>query len=80
MKALVPSWWPPKGSSKQFRLEKWVWAASIPPTLLWAILFEASWNKYGVLYVAMLSIYALVKGAGGQEQAAEAKEVASSDS
>lgn len=73
---VVPAWWPPKGSPKQFRIEKWLWAASIPPTLAWAILAPSSWNRFGVLYVAMLSIYALVKGAGGQEQAAEAKETA----
>jgi hypothetical protein len=72
----IPAWWPPKGSSKQFRLEKWFWAATIPPTVAWAIHWAASWNKYGVLYVAWLSIYALVKGAGGQEQAAQAKETA----
>lgn len=73
---VVPSWWPPKGSSKQFRYEKWFWCATIPPTVAWAIFLQDSWNKYGVLYVAWLSIYALVKGAGGQEQGAEAKETA----
>lgn len=60
--------------SARFRLEKWFWAATIPPTILIAVLWPGGWNKWGVLYVAFQSAYALVKGAGGQEQAAEAKE------
>jgi hypothetical protein len=67
---------PPKGSAKQFRAEKWLWAASLVPTAVWAIFFPHSWSQYGVLYVSLLSVYALVKGAGGQEQGAEAKEAA----
>ena len=54
-----------------------MWAASFTPTAIWAIFFPGSWNRWGVEYVALLSVYALVKGAGGQEQAAEAKETAS---
>jgi hypothetical protein len=78
-KARVPDWWPPKGSSKQFRLEKWFWAAVLVPTAIWAEFFHKSWNSQGVLFVAILSVYALVKSAGGQEQAAEAKETAAGE-
>lgn len=53
-----------------------MWAATVPPTLGWLLLFPKSWNRWGVEYVALLSVYALVKGAGGQEQAARAKEKA----
>lgn len=67
---------PRKGSSLQFRIEKWFWFATIPPNIAVAILWPAFWVKWGVLYVAFQSAYALVKGAGGQEQAAEAKETA----
>lgn len=71
-----PPWWPRKGSPRQFRAEKWFWAATIPPTVAWDIVSPSSWSRWGVQYVAWLSIYALVKGAGAQEQAAEAKETA----
>jgi hypothetical protein len=57
-------------------MEKRWWAATIPPTLAWCLFFPASWGRWGVEYVALLSVYALVKGAGGQEQAAAAKETA----
>lgn len=57
-----------------------MWASSIPPTVCWAALFPGSWNRWGVEYVALLSVYALVKGAGAQEQGAEAKETAAEGS
>lgn len=76
VRVFVPSWWPPKGSSRQFRWEKWFWAATIPPNIALAVVFQRAWGKWGVLYVAFQSAYALVKGAGSQEQAAGAKETA----
>lgn len=48
----------------RFRLEKWFWSSMIIPTILW-------WHN-SVLWVALLSIYALVITAAGAEQAAEA--------
>jgi hypothetical protein len=72
----IPAWWPPKGSSKQFRVEKRMWAATMPLTIAWNVFLPKSWASLGTQVIAQLSIYALVKGAGGQEQAAEAKETA----
>lgn len=48
----------------RYRLEKWFWIAMIIPTVVW-------WHD-SVLWVSLLSIYALVITAGGAEQAAEA--------
>jgi hypothetical protein len=48
----------------RYRIEKWFWIGMIAPTVLW-------WHN-SVLWVALLSIYALVITAGGAEQAAEA--------
>ncbi len=61
-------------TSRQFRIEKWFWASTIVPNIFIAVEYPAFWMKWGILYVAFQSAYALVKGAGGQEQAAEAKE------
>jgi hypothetical protein len=48
----------------RFRLEKWFWVAMILPTVLWL--------RESVVWVALLSIYALVITAAGAEQSAEA--------
>jgi hypothetical protein len=48
----------------RFRVEKWFWIAMILPTVLWL--------RETVLWVALLSIYALVITAAGAEQAAAA--------
>lgn len=61
-------------ASRKFAAEKWFWAATIVPTIAVAVIDPEDWTKWGVLYVAFQSAYALVKGAGGQEQAAKAKE------
>jgi hypothetical protein len=60
--------------SRLFNREKWLWVATIPPTVAWAALWPGVWARWGLVYVAFQSAYALVKGAGGQEQAAKAKE------
>jgi hypothetical protein len=65
-----------KGTSRQFRWEKWFWAVTMPLGAFWDVMWPKSWNKLGVQIVAQLSIYALVKTCGSQEQAAEAKEIA----
>lgn len=48
----------------RYRIEKWFWVVMVPPTVIW-------WHS-SVLWVALLSIYALVLTAGGAERAAEA--------
>lgn len=48
----------------RYRIEKWAWIVMITPTVIW-------WHS-SVLWVALLSIYALVLTAGGAERAAEA--------
>jgi hypothetical protein len=48
----------------RFRVEKWFWITMIAPTVIWL--------RESVLWVALLSIYALVITASGAEQAAEA--------
>ena len=50
----------------RYRVEKWFWVAMVLPTVLW-------W-KDSILWVALMSAYALVISAGAAEQAAEAKE------
>jgi hypothetical protein len=47
-----------------YRIEKYFWVAMIAPTVLWL--------RDSVLWVSLLSIYALVITAAGAEQAAEA--------
>lgn len=53
----------------RYRLEKWFWVVMVPPTVIWL--------HSSVLWVALLSIYALVLTAGGAERAAEAAAEAS---
>jgi hypothetical protein len=52
----------------RFRLEKWFWVAMILPTVLW-------WHD-SVLWVGLLSVYALVLTASSREEAAEAARAA----
>ena len=56
----------------RYRIEKWVW---IGVTGLVLLLYEVDphlWAKISILYLALVSNYALVLTAGGAEQAAEA--------
>jgi hypothetical protein len=62
--------------SAKFRIEKAFWAAQMPIVLVLVLFFRGFWDTVSIGYIAELSVYALVKGAGGQEQAARAKEVA----
>lgn len=48
----------------RYRAEKWFWILMIIPTIVWL--------HNSVLWVGLLSIYALVLTAGGAEKAAEA--------
>lgn len=50
--------------AKRYRIEKWFWVVMILPTVLWL--------RDSVLWVALLSIYALVISSAAAEEAAEA--------
>lgn len=66
--------------SFRYRVEKWWWVANIPAVLFLFIWHRSLWEQISVLYLALVSIYALVLTAGGAEQAAEAAaEAASGD-
>lgn len=51
-------------TAMRYRIEKWFWVVMVPLTVIWL--------HNSVLWVALLSIYALVLTAGGAERAAEA--------
>lgn len=56
----------------RYRAEKWWWVANIPAVLYLFFFHRALWEQISVLYLTLVSIYALVLTAGGAEQAAEA--------
>jgi hypothetical protein len=56
----------------RYRVEKWWWVANIPAVLYLFTFQRALWDAISVLYLTLVSIYALVLTAGGAEQAAEA--------
>ena len=58
--------------SFRYRVEKWFWVANIPAVLLLFFFFRSTWESVSVLYLALVSIYALVLTAGGAEEAATA--------
>jgi hypothetical protein len=56
----------------RFRLEKWWWYPICPAIVLLYFFWPWLWDKISILYLALVSIYALVITAAGGEQAAEA--------
>jgi hypothetical protein len=56
----------------RFRIEKWFWLAHLPAVVLMYFFWPELWEKVSILYLALVSIYALVITAAGGEQAAEA--------
>lgn len=56
----------------RYRVEKWLWVANIPAVLYLFIWHRPLWDSVSVLYLALVSIYALVLTAGGAEEAATA--------
>lgn len=63
----------------RYRIEKYFWVLNIPATIFLYISFPALWESISILYLALVSIYALVLTAGGAEQAAEAAAAATED-
>jgi hypothetical protein len=62
------------GSPLRFRLEKWAWVALTAAVVVAYIWFRAFWNDISILYLAVVSNYALVAAFASCEQAAEAKQ------
>lgn len=58
--------------SFRYRVEKWWWVSNLPAATYLAIFQTKIWDMISILYLALVSIYALVLTAGGAEQAAEA--------
>jgi hypothetical protein len=56
----------------RYRVEKYFWMTNIPAATYLALWQTPLWDKISILYLALVSIYALVLTAGGAEQAAEA--------
>lgn len=56
----------------RYRIEKWWWDLNIPAVLYLFFFQRPFWDEVSVLYLTLVSIYALVLTAGGAEQAAEA--------
>jgi hypothetical protein len=63
----------------RYRVEKWFWILNIPGVLYLFFWHPEFWDKISVLYLALVSVYALVLTAGGAEQAAEAAAEAAKD-
>jgi hypothetical protein len=56
----------------RFRAEKWWWVVHLPAVVVLYFVWPDLWDKGSLLYLALVSIYALVITAAGGEQAAEA--------
>jgi hypothetical protein len=65
-----------KGSPLRFRLEKWLWVALTAAVVVADVWFPAFWQKISIVYLAVVSNYALVATFASAEQAAEAKQEA----
>ena len=64
----------------RYRIEKFTWIAITMGVLGLYELDEKLWTKLSILYLALVSNYALVLTAGGAEQAASAALEASDES
>lgn len=63
----------------RYRVEKWFWVANIPAVLFLFVFYRSIWDSASILYLALVSIYALVLTAGGAEEAATAAAEVTSD-
>ncbi len=67
----------PQAVARRSRREKWFWIANLP---LCAGLYLGLPPKVMGLYIALVSVHALVKTCATEEQAAEAREAADAQS
>lgn len=63
----------PRAVARRARREKWFWIANLP---VCAALYFGLPPKVMGLYIALVSVHALVKTCATEEQAAEAREAA----
>jgi len=56
----------------RFRVKKWWCAANVPAVVLVYFFWHDLWDRVSILYLALVSILALVDTATGGEQSAEA--------
>lgn len=63
----------------RYRYEKYFWCLNVPAVLYLAVLQPALWEKVSIVYLALVSVYALVLTAGGAEEAATAAAEATKD-
>lgn len=68
-----------KGSPLRFKLEKWFWTCLTVAVVVADIWFYPFWQRISIVYLAVVSNYALVATFASCEQAAEAKENAAAD-
>jgi hypothetical protein len=66
-----------KGSPLRFRLEKWAWMVLTAAVVVADVWFPAFWGRISIVYLAVVSNYALVAAFASAEQAAEAKQASS---
>jgi hypothetical protein len=55
----------------RFRIKKWFWTAN-PPGVVAIFFMPEVWDKVSILYLALVSVWALVDTAASGEQAAKA--------
>lgn len=67
---------PDMNSPKRYRIEKMLWYVQIPLALLLYTFDRHVWVQISILYLAILSIWALGSTADGNEEAAKARELA----
>jgi hypothetical protein len=56
----------------RYRVEKWFWIANLPAVVFLFFVFPDLWAAISILYLNLVSIYALVLTAGGAEEASTA--------
>lgn len=60
-------------SPKRYRIEKYFWYIQVPLAVLMFIFDRKQWEQISILYLAILSIWALGSTADGNEEASRAK-------
>lgn len=64
---------PDMNSPMRYRIEKMLWYVQIPLALLMYLFDRGQWEQISILYLALLSIWALGSTADGNEEAAKAR-------
>lgn len=58
--------------ARRYRYEKYFWWSNLPVIIALYFFAPGVWQKISILYLAIVSIWALALTAGGAEQASEA--------